>query len=204
MTSEETKQRYIDEFNSTDLIIKEPLENSVRFSMSFVQKAHFEINGISNKKFKVSFINGKNQLVYQTEMSSGMWSSPSKTYFEKWKILVDDGEKLLEFNYDCTGKRVYISMDSSSLGDTIAWIPYIDEFRKKWNCQVITSTFWNKLFKKSYPDIEFVEPGTVVHNLYAMYVLGWFWNKDKEPEEPNTIPLQKAASNILGLEFKEL
>ena len=87
MTSEETKQRYIDEFNSTDLIIKEPLENSVRFSMSFVQKAHFEINGISNKKFKVSFINGKNQLVYQTEMSSGMWSSPSKTYFEKWKIL---------------------------------------------------------------------------------------------------------------------
>lgn len=204
MTSEETKQRYIDEFNSTDLIIKEPLENSVNFNMNFVQKAYFEINGISNKKFKVSFINGKNELVYQTEMSSGMWAAPSATYFEKWKILVDDGEKILEFNYDCTGKRVYISMDSSSLGDTIAWMPYIDEFRKKWNCQVITSTFWNKLFKNSYPDVEFVEPGTVVHNLYAMYVLGWFWNKDREPEEPNTIPLQKSASNILGLEFKEI
>jgi autotransporter strand-loop-strand O-heptosyltransferase len=204
MTSQETKQRYIDEFNSTDLNIKEPLENNVYFNMNFVQKAYFEINGVSDKKFKVSFLNSKDELVYQTELSPGMWSSPSKTYFEKWRILVDDGEKVLEFNYDCTGKRVYISMDSSSLGDTIAWIPYIEEFRKKWNCQVITSTFWNKLFRNSYPEIEFVEPGTVVHNLYAMYVLGWFWNRDREPEEPNTIPLQKAASNVLGLDFKEI
>jgi autotransporter strand-loop-strand O-heptosyltransferase len=204
MTSQETKKRYIEEFNSTDLNIKDPIENNVSFNMHFVQKAHFEINGNSNKKYQVSFLTGKNELIYQTELSPGMWSAPSRTYFENWKILVNDSEKTLEFNYDCTGKRVYISMDSSSLGDTIAWMPYIDEFRKKWNCQVITSTFWNKLFKNSYPEVEFVEPGTVVHNLYAMYVLGWFWDSNKEPEEPNTIPLQKSASNILGLDFKEI
>jgi autotransporter strand-loop-strand O-heptosyltransferase len=204
MTSEETKKRYIEEFNSTNISIKEPIQNNVIFNMHFVKKAHFEINGNSNKKYQVSFLTGKNELVYKSELSSGMWSSPSRTYFENWKILVNDSEKTLEFNYDCRGKRVYISLDSSSLGDSIAWIPYVEEFRKKWDCQVIVSTFWNKLFIKSYPNLEFIEPGTMVHNLYAMYVLGWFWNKDKEPEEPNTIPLQKSASNILGLEFKEI
>jgi autotransporter strand-loop-strand O-heptosyltransferase len=204
MNSKETKQRYIDEFNSTELIKKQTIEDNVSFNLHFVQKAFFEVVGNSKKKYPVFFFDGENNLVYKTDLSSGMWASPSKTYFEKWRIVVDDSGKLIEFNYDCTGKRVYISMDSSSLGDTIAWMPYIDEFRKKWNCHVITSTFWNKLFRNSYPEIEFIDPGVVVHNLYAMYVLGWFWNKDKEPEEPNTIPLQKAASNILGLEFKEI
>ena len=60
------------------------------------------------------------------------------------------------------------------------------------------------MFEKEYPMLEFVEPGTNVHNLYAMYKLGWFYNENKEPVLPNTIPLQKAATNILGLEYKEI
>ena len=37
-----------------------------------------------------------------------------------------------------------------------------------------------------------------------MYSLGWFYDSNKEPELPNTIPLQKTASNILGLDYKEI
>jgi len=90
------------------------------------------------------------------------------------------------------------------LGDSIAWIPYCLEFKNKHKCDVIVSTFWNKLFKKVYPELQFVEPGSVVHNIHGMYKLGWFWNKDREPEIPNTIPLQKAATNILGLDYTEI
>ena len=101
-------------------------------------------------------------------------------------------------------KRVYVSFESSSLGDSIAWIPYLEEFRKKHDCELIVSTFWNKLYEKSYPDIEFVEPTSVVNNLYAMYYLGWFYDSDKEPVLPNTIPLQQTATNLLGLDFVEI
>jgi hypothetical protein len=38
---------------------------------------------------------------------------------------------------DLTNKRVYISFDSKSLGDSIAWIPYVLEFKKKHDCKVI-------------------------------------------------------------------
>jgi autotransporter strand-loop-strand O-heptosyltransferase len=60
------------------------------------------------------------------------------------------------------------------------------------------------LFEKEYPMLEFVEPGTNVTNIYAMYKLGWFYNENKEPVLPNTIPLQQTATNILGLPYKEI
>jgi autotransporter strand-loop-strand O-heptosyltransferase len=99
---------------------------------------------------------------------------------------------------------VYIAFDSSSLGDTIAWIPYALEFKKKHNCHVIVSTFKNFLFQDAYPELEFVTPGSQVENVFGKYTLGWFYNEDREPALPNTIPLQKAATNILGLDYQEL
>jgi len=204
MTSQQTKQKYIQEFESTEIKIKNQIEDSITFNLTFVNQPFFEIKGNSDKKYRVSFYDTNSNLVYQSELTTGMYSQLNRSYFEDWKILVEsDGYSQL-ISYDPSGKRVYISIDSSSLGDNIAWMPYIEEFRKKWNCHVVTSTFWNFLFEKSYPEIEFVTPGTAVHNLYAMYTIGWFWDGNKEPEEPNLIPLQKAATNILGLEWKEI
>ena len=34
------------------------------------------------------------------------------------------------------GKVVYIIFQSKGLGDTLAWFPYVEEFRKKYNCKV--------------------------------------------------------------------
>ena len=62
----------------------------------------------------------------------------------------------------------------------------------------------NSMFEDQYPEIEFVDRGVVVPNINALYRFGWFYDKDKEPQEPNTIPLQKAATNILGLDFTEI
>jgi autotransporter strand-loop-strand O-heptosyltransferase len=106
--------------------------------------------------------------------------------------------------YSAEGKNVFISFDSSSLGDTIAYMPYTLEFKNKHNCNVIVCTHFNHLLKKAYPELTFVEPGEVVNNLYAMYTIGYFYNANKEPILPNTIPLQKQACNILGLQYKEL
>jgi autotransporter strand-loop-strand O-heptosyltransferase len=110
---------------------------------------------------------------------------------------------------DLQNKRVYIALDSKSLGDTLAWIPYVEEFRKKHSCKVICSTFWNDLFIEQYPEIEFVKPGNTVHDLTAMYVVGLFYidnnfDSSKHPTNPITIPLQQIASDILGLPYTEI
>jgi autotransporter strand-loop-strand O-heptosyltransferase len=81
-------------------------------------------------------------------------------------------------------------------------MPYVLAFKEKHDCQVVVSTFWNHLF--NYPELEFVSPGTEVNGISGQYNLGWFYDENKEPVMPNTIPLQQAAANILGLEFEEL
>ena len=37
-----------------------------------------------------------------------------------------------------------------------------------------------------------------------MYKIGWLYNSDKEPTQPNTIPLQQTITNILGLDYTEI
>jgi autotransporter strand-loop-strand O-heptosyltransferase len=137
-----------------------------------------------------------------------MWTSCSRKYYTQWKIRVN-GKIVSE--YSLNQKKVLISIESSSLGDTVAWAPYVVEFSKKHNCKVVFSTFHNNFFKKNpkYQDIEFVEPGSVTE-CYSVFRLGWFrkddkWNDTtKNPTQVNTIPLQQTATDILGLEYQEL
>lgn len=184
-----------------------PYNNDVKdynITQHFVGQPFLEITGTSASDFRVEFYDGE-QLVHRDVIKCNHWIKLNREYYTKWRTVVyKDGVKVYDKLLNLEGKRVYISFESSSLGDTIAWMPYVEEFRCLHNCEVIVSTFKNFLFEKEYPMLEFVEPGTNVHNLYAMYKLGWFYNENKEPVLPNTIPLQKAATNILGLEYKEI
>lgn len=103
-------------------------------------------------------------------------------------------------------KKHYIHIASDSLGDNIAWMPYAEEFREKNNCDVVISTFWNNLFEKEYAEITFINPGTVVNNICKMHEIGWFtpWNIKRNPHDFRTIPLQQTASDILGLDYREI
>ena len=175
----------------------------------FVNNPFLEIKGESNSKFKVEFYDESGRCHYSQELSSNHWVRLNRQYFTKWNTKIWESGKLIYDNtLDLKGKKVFISLESSSLGDTLAWVPYIREFKDKHKCHLVVSTFMNNLFRDTYPDIEFVEPGTAVSGLYAMYRLGWFY-KDGEfdlarnPNDFRIMPLQKTASDILGLEYKE-
>jgi len=185
-------------------------------SFSFVQGATVEITSPIPADYYIEFINKKTGgIIYAANIKNNHWTKCTLEYFIDWNIKVYQKENnnltLIEnYHYDATNKRVFISLDSKSLGDTLAWFPYAEEFRKKHNCKLICSTFHNHFFSIYYPEIEFIEPGNVVYNLYAMYNIGWFYkennvlNKSKHPYEVKTQEMQKTASDILGLEFKEV
>ena len=198
-----------------DNLIK--LEDNIRevknsFIFNFVRGAYIEIKGSQPKTYKVQFIDQKtNHIHYQTEISNGQWAKCNIEFFVNWNIKIWDGDILVEdYTYKADDKRVYIALDSKALGDTLAWVPYIEEFGKLHNCKMITSTFHNHMFEKQYPNIEFVKPGTNVHNLYAMYSLGLFYNEDntykmtKHPSNFLNQPMQKMATDILGMDFIEV
>ena len=136
-----------------------------------------------------------------------MWTACSKKYYIPWQIKIN-GQVHEELNLE--GKTVLISMESKSLGDTVAWVPYSIDFAKKHKCKVLMSTFHNSFFQnmEAYKDVKFVAPGTS-HICHALYRLGWFRKNDrwedteKNPNQVNIIPLQKTATDILGLEYYE-
>ena len=188
------------------------LENT--FNHHFIKGAFLEILGDKHKKFLVEFINqDSNKIIYSSEITTNMWTKCNIQYYINWKIKVTDlstNEVVFEKPYNAENKRVYIHLDSKALGDTLAWFPYIEEFRKLHKCEVVVSTFHNSWFKSEYPELEFIEPGTVAHNLYAQYSIGWHYKEDKSvdfdknPLDFRKLSLQETCSSILGTTHAEI
>jgi autotransporter strand-loop-strand O-heptosyltransferase len=181
----------------------------IEYKLTHVQGLYFEIvgDGGKNRQYDVVFIDKKdNTIIYETKLSLNHWSKLDRKYLSDIAIIVKyEGRVIKQVNLldEIKGKNVFINFESSSIGDTIAWIPYCREFSNYYNCKVYVSTFHNYLFEKMYPDLTFIPRGGVVNNIHAMFDLGWFYDKTKEPILPSTIPLQKTATNILNLPFVE-
>jgi len=181
-------------------------------TISYVNGATVNISGNIPATYRVQFFDKRKNIIhFETEIKNNCWAKCNIEYFVDWNIKVWDGDTLFyEENFDASTKRVYIALSSKALGDTLAWFPYVEEFGKVHNCKMVTSTFHNDMLQKQYPNIEFVNPGDVVENLYAMYSLGLFYTADgninlyKNPSDPKTQTMQKMGSDILGLEYKEI
>lgn len=203
------KNELIYAYENTQPLNLLPRKTHPTFNYNFVSGAFFEILGNASTVYKVEFIDRLNgNIVYSTEMNGNCWAKCNREYFTDWLIRVDDGEDQYEYYLDLRERRVLINFDSSSLGDSFAWIPIVRQFKEKYGCEVIVSTFHNSLFKDAYPELTFISPGEGVDNLFASYSLGYWYdnagyNMSKHPVNPFTRPLQAAASDILGVEFTE-
>jgi autotransporter strand-loop-strand O-heptosyltransferase len=187
---------------------KEP-EDTNEIHISYLDGPRVEIKGKTNRKYFVEFVDDKNEVRYSDTITNNMWTSCGVKYYIPWTIRING--KVIE-KFDIENKTVLISFESKSIGDTIAWAPYAIELMNQKNCNVVLSTFHNDWFKgsKSYEKIKFINPGQSV-KCDVIYRIGWFrdnnqgWkNFDFHPIQPNLIPLQKTATDILGLEFKEV
>ena len=207
------KEVLTQEYNNLKQILVTPKPVTNNISITFVKGAKVEINGKVDKRYLVKFIDKKtNNTIHQSHISTNMWTQANYQYFVDYKIEIEDLEDntVTEHHYNAENKKVYIHFASKALGDTIAWFPYAEEFRKKHKCEVVVSTFHNRMFEENYPDIEFVNPGTMVYNLYAMYEIGWHYNEDetvdynKNISDFKRIGLQETSSETLGIEHTEI
>ena len=209
------REELIQEYNTLQnlrLPVKTP---SNTYNINFIEGAFVEILGNQIKNYRVVMTDKRtNQIIHNSVISNNMWTRTNRKYFTDWNIKIYDdhtNELVHEHNYNPVGKRVYIHLVSYAIGDTLAWFPYAEEFRKTWKCHVIVSTFKNEWFESSYPDLEFITPGTVVNDLYAMYGIGWYYNdedktfvENRVPRDFKSIPLQATSTDVLGLNYKEI
>ena len=201
------KEVLIKEYNNLKNLKLRSIEGDYTFKVNFINGCTLEILGEKPGKFKVQFINqDNNSTVYESEISNNMWCKSNRKYY----LNLENNEIIFKHIFNAKGKKVYIHLDSNAIGDTLAWFPYIEEFRKNHKCQVICSTFHNSWFNLSYPEIEFIKPGTEVMDLYAMYTVGWHYNEDNtintdcNPQDFKKYSLQECSADILGIDYNEI
>ena len=208
------KEILMKEYNNLRKLNLKSKSGDYIFKLNFIQGCTLEIVGDKSSRFKVQLINSKdNSVVFEDEISNNMWVKSNITYYINYLVLVTDlntGEIIFEHKYNADNKRIYIHLDSKAIGDTLAWFPYVEEFRKEHNCKVICSTFHNEWFESSYPQIEFAKPGSSIPDLYAMYNIGWHYNEDdtinlnNNPHDFRKYSLQEGSADILGVDFNEI
>jgi autotransporter strand-loop-strand O-heptosyltransferase len=191
----------------------------INYKLQHVNGLFFELlsDEGKNREYDITFVDRKGKVkgmltdqhvtIYNIKLKPGSWVRLNRKYLSDIAVFIRyEGRVVKQINLldELKDKRVFIVFESKSLGDSIAWIPYCLEFQEKYKCKVVVSTFKNDLFESVYPELQFVGRGVTVDNIQAMVELGWFWDNDKEPTHPATVPLQQAASNILALDFKEI
>jgi autotransporter strand-loop-strand O-heptosyltransferase len=199
------------------------------YTLRFYEGIWVQITGYGNKSFKVNI--SSDDIEISENITSNNEIHIPLLYYQNWNIEIwDETTLLLNHNFNLNKKDVLIVFVSNAIGDTIAWIPYVEEFRKKHDCNVYCVTFYNNLFNTSYPDIHFIDGYHTTNKMgyfkdmfskmgkepYVIYQIGWFVyqqqmniGKNKVginiPNNPFNIPLQKAASDGLGLTpYKEI
>lgn len=109
-------------------------------------------------------------------------------------------------------KNVLITFQSNALGDNIAWIPYVEEYRKVNDCNVFCYTFFNNLFQKVYPYINFIPaPDQIDCEIDLVIPLGFYiYDHIPVPEIHKDLDLhvdhnlQEFACKLLRLKYQEI
>ena len=180
------------------------IEKMPEIIISYDNGARVDIIGVSDKIYTVEFYENEElieELIYSADIGVGCYASPYKKYFVNWRIKVLDGDRIIVDDIlSIEGKKVFVAIDSRSLGDTLAWMPQIIKFGEVNQCDLIVSTFHNKLF--DYQNVKFIEPGEEIGEHYASYTLGYFMNEDNRmytPIDPRDRSLTEVAADILGI-----
>lgn len=192
--------------------------SGLKFNISYVSRLPLigdspSVSISSNKPtdeiFDIFFVDADTDAIVTTKKCKvNQTVTGDRQWYTNWIIYIFDSKNNLIYSdrLNLKGKTVFIKIDAYALGDNIAWIPYVEEFRKKHSCNVICSTFHNYLFERDYPQILFAVPNTQISNVYAQYYIGASTEPNLKycPLISTNAPLQSIASKSLGLDSVEI
>lgn len=175
------------------------------------------INCNFNQNYTIKYINNNN-IIYDNyiECIKGKqyFTSIYNIFYMQLNIEVYNSNNVLVFEWNNKQfPTIYIICESSALGDNISWVPYINKFQTKHNCNINyyipphLKNILNELLCdnnniKLYNYNEF----KLVKNI-PIYRIGYFdggYDLHKHPQLANSIPLQQIATDILGLQYEQI
>jgi len=151
------------------------------------------------------------RLVYETQVEAGRWYQPSQHWFTPWRVeILQEDKRVWEWTVPTQGGKVAVQFDTSSLGDSLAWMGQVERFKEHWGfSKVWVKTHKDWLWDREYyaeRDIEIVDKlpvdVTTVH-LGVYYSKEVPWDRAEHRMDWRKIHLAQVASDRLGTPFSE-
>ena len=127
---------------------------------------------IPEGNWHVRIVDAESGYVFFEEDISAVTLVSLEKYYVEWEIAIWlDGEPVFFHQFDPRGQNVHFYFRYSALGDTLALLPYVEAFRKKFRCNVtclLASAFYD-IVRKYYPHIRLMP--TTPRDSYAGYFM---------------------------------
>jgi len=184
-----------------------------------------------DKPHTVIIYDGDTELLKTTTLDRVVRYIPTESASENYsfrnyrvEVFLDD-ELIFSEKMNLESKNVKINFDSNALGDTLVWMPYVDEFQRKHNCNVYVNSKFKSLYENVYPNLKFFDapksesksitiiPGLdsmSCKNFYCFYSPCNCYHASFDLGFYSTVPKFRTmnfcdiACDILGLERQEL
>ena len=151
----------------------------------------------------VKILDGNSEVVcFDDDVSDVVLISLEK-FFVRWRFLLWlDGKFVFDYLYDATNRRVHFYFYHAGMGDRIVLFPYMEAFRKKWNCRLSCTVdpYLQELINLYFPAIECMEPPS---DSYATYFPAPSFSVLFAPEKIIKVPMEKFGQQIFGLNCVE-
>jgi len=178
----------------------------IKIWFDYSPKVFIEFGDYNVEPYRVYMRDSSGNIFHTSEITTGIFTYAYRRWIDDTTITVHDrnGTEVANFNLrdKIRSGKVIICLESSSLGDTLAWMPYANKFIEENNCSDVTvTTFWNHIF--DYDNIRFKPPGYMENDVDVIIGIGWYIEDDinYHRNDPRTCPLQKVASDILGVDY---
>ena len=144
----------------------------------------------------VKILDHDSEIVCFDEDASNVLLILLEKFFVRWEFF------LWLHLYDPADWFVHFYFLRSGMGDKIVLFPYMEEFRKKWNCKVSCTVepYLQEIINLYFPAIECCTPPT---DSYATYFPAPGFSQLLTPEELRKIPMEKFPQQIFGLQRAE-
>lgn len=164
------------------------------------------VTSLTNSPISVKFYIDE-KVIFESKLEGyGHWCRPVVEYWEDWTVTINGNPHKLDMSLNQT-----IQFDSSSLGDTLAFLEPCVEFKEKWGMnKLYIATHKNWLFDKKHYEklgIEFINPGEKKEDSVALWKIGVYmedpggvvWFRNKNRRDWRKIYLGDIASDFLGV-----
>ena len=120
-------------------------------------------------------------------------------FFIEWEVILWlDGEPVFYHQFDPHGQQVHFRFPTKTLGDTLALLPYVEAFRKQFDCTVtctVEDVFYD-ILDRYYPNVR--RTPDLPDDSYACFYMQFAFNFPFETtEDAAAVPMLRFGRSIL-------